>query len=377
MPRLTRSVPKYRKHKASGQAIVTLDGHDLYLGTHGTEASLNEYDRLVGEWQANGRRLPTKSEEQPSTTVAQLLIAYWEFAQGYYVKDGKKTDELPGLKIALRFVRQSYEDTLFTDFGPLSLETVQQRMVQAGHSRKYINKNIGRIKRCFKWGVAKELVPVQVYQAIATVSGLRRGKTEARETGPILPVDEATIEATIEEVPRIVADMIQFQRLTGCRPGELFVLRPCDVQRNESVWRYIPSTHKTEHHGRARTIFIGPKAQEVLRPYLLRPAEAVCFERPTGGAFQRTNYLKCIHRACDKAFPPPKELKLKGEELKAWRKKHRWSPNRLRHTAATEIRRKYGLEAAQVVLGHSSADVTQIYAERDEQRAKTVMQDVG
>ena len=221
MPRLTRSVPKYRKHKASGQAIVTLDGHDFYLSTHGTEASLNEYDRLVGEGQANGRRLPTQSEEQPSTTVAQLLIAYWEFSQGYYVKDGRKTDELPGLKIALRFVRQSYEDTFITDFGPLCLETIQQRMVQSGHSRKYINKNIGRIKRCFKWGVSKELVPVQVYQAIATVSGLRRGKTEARETGPILPVDEATIEATIEVVPKVVADMIRFQRLTGCRPGEL------------------------------------------------------------------------------------------------------------------------------------------------------------
>ena len=43
----------------------------------------------------------------------------------------------------------------------------------------------------------------------------------------------------------------------------------------------------------------------------------------------------------------------------------KWSPNRLRHTAATEIRRTFGLEAAQVALGHSQADVTQIYAEKD------------
>ncbi len=39
MPRLTRTVPKYRKHRASGQAIVTLNGVDRYLGPHGTKAS--------------------------------------------------------------------------------------------------------------------------------------------------------------------------------------------------------------------------------------------------------------------------------------------------------------------------------------------------
>ena len=48
--------------------------------------------------------------------------------------------------------------------------------------------------------------------------------------------------------------------------------------------------------------------------------------------------------------------------LKAWQSEHRWSPNRLRHAAATEIRREVGLEEAQIILGHSRADVTQIYA---------------
>ena len=31
MPLLSHSTPKYRHHKASGQAIVTLDGRDFYL----------------------------------------------------------------------------------------------------------------------------------------------------------------------------------------------------------------------------------------------------------------------------------------------------------------------------------------------------------
>jgi integrase len=375
MPRLTKSVPKYRKHRASGQAIVTLDGKDFYLGPYDSHVSRREYDRLVGEWQQNGRRLPAKNDERSLTTVAEILLAYWNFSQGYYVKNGEPTDELPGLKIALRFVRQGYGLTLVSEFGPLALEAVQQRMVEAGHSRKYINKNIGRIKRCFKWGVAKELVPVQVHQALSTVAGLRRGKTNARETAPVAPVDDAVVEKTLPFVPPVVADMIRFQRLTGCRPGELFILRPCDVDREGDVWRYVPGSHKTEHHGRDRVIFVGPKAWAILRPYMLRTADDHCFQRLTGGRFQRWNYAHYINRACDKAFPPPEDLS--DEELKAWRKSHRWSPNQLRHTAATEFRRKYGLEAAQVLLGHSTADVTQVYAERDLNKAKEIMGQVG
>ena len=75
------------------------------------------------------------------------------------------------------------------------------------------------------------------------------------------------------------------------------------------------------------------------------------------------SYRRAIHRACDKTFPHPELSKLKaaradrsaeGTELRQWQSEHRWSPNQLRHTAATEIRSKFGLEAAQVILGHSS-----------------------
>jgi integrase len=54
-----------------------------------------------------------------------------------------------------------------------------------------------------------------------------------------------------------------------------------------------------------------------------------------------------------------------------------WHPHQLRHAAATEIRSRFGLEAAQVVLGHSEADTTQTYAAADEARARAVMSQVG
>ena len=54
-PRLIQSNPSYRRRHASGQAVVTLDGRDVYLGPHGTKASRSDYDHVIGEWLANVR----------------------------------------------------------------------------------------------------------------------------------------------------------------------------------------------------------------------------------------------------------------------------------------------------------------------------------
>ncbi|MDC0935463.1 tyrosine-type recombinase/integrase [Pirellulales bacterium] len=63
--------------------------------------------------------------------------------------------------------------------------------------------------------------------------------------------------------------------------------------------------------------------------------------------------------------------------LRKWQSEHRWSPNQLRHTAGTAICKRFGLEAAQVILGHSNANVTQVYAERDLDKAVAVAREVG
>lgn len=104
---------------------------------------------------------------------------------------------------------------------------------------------------------------------------------------------------------------------------------------------------------------IGPKAQAILSKYLLREEVQFCFARRCGQRFERWHYAQTIARACKKA----------GIES--------WAPNRLRHAAATEIRKLHGLEAAQVIAGHAQANVTQIYAERDLDKAVPIMREVG
>src|SRR5262245_61077686 len=89
MPRLVNRLPKYRKHRASGQAIVTLSGQDFYLGPYGTKASKKEYDRLCGEYLASGGALVHDKADE--ITVVELLDAFWQYAKDYYGRDSSET----------------------------------------------------------------------------------------------------------------------------------------------------------------------------------------------------------------------------------------------------------------------------------------------
>ena len=97
-------------------------------------------------------------------------------------------------------------------------------------------------------------------------------------------------------------------------------------------------------------------------------------KRP-GECYTIGSYEHAINCGCDKAFPP--QNKLSESEAKQWRKDHRWSPNQLRHSAATCLRKEFGIEAASFVLGHSSAAITEVYAELDHGKAADIMGQVG
>ena len=108
MLRRKNSIPSYRLHRASGQAVVTLNGVDHYLGLHGTEASRREYDRVTAEWLASGRT-HTRSSRTTGLTVKEQLLAYWKDAENRYRgTDGQPTREAENIKSALKVVRELY-----------------------------------------------------------------------------------------------------------------------------------------------------------------------------------------------------------------------------------------------------------------------------
>jgi integrase len=411
MPR-TVHVPKLRKHPKG--SVVVLDGKYFYCGPFGSVEATQKYDRLIAQWLANGRQLPPPEPDQSGLTIDDLLLAYWKFVKSYYVKDGRPTSEQDTIRQALRFVRTLYGPTLAAAFTPLALKAVRQAMIdhpithkfkvkdketgevrresrvlRHGLSRRVINKQIGRIKRLFGWAVENELLPVEVHRALACIRGLRKDKTAAREKAPVRPVSEAHIQAVLPLVPPVIRTMILVQRLCGGRPQDLVEMKPRDIDRSGAVWMYWPCRHKSEHHERERIVFLGPRAQALLAPYLkttqpdeyvfspiraeaarlaaIRQKQGLAPDRPAKDRgkwalrdhYDAASYRRAIRRACKKAGLPI------------------WFPLQLRHSAGTAIRQKYGLEASQAVLGHSELTVTQVYSDVDLNTARKVMAEVG
>jgi integrase len=433
MARLRKGTPPtYRLHKPSGRAVATIDGKCCYLGPYDSPASKAEYARLIAEYAISGSA--TKPACDPAgITITELLAKFNRHAKVHYRKNGKLTNEYDAYRVLMRRIKPLYGHTRASDFGPLALKSLRQKLIEAGQVRSTVNKNVGRIKRIFKWAASEELIPASVYQAPTTVEGLRKGRCDCPESEPVKPVDVEIVLKTLPHLPQVTADMVRFQLLTGARPGEVCTLTPGNVDSSKDVWEFFVDGHKTEHHGHSRTIYIGPEAQKILQPYLARSAEQVCFSmaesleqrRRMKAAVRRTplscgnrrgkrsmsdrkgckprrqplfeftekSYYRAIQYACDAAFPAPPPLGQLPEEtnaarlrrltteqqgqLKSWQREHRWFPNQLRHTRATDIRKIFGLEAARVVLGHAAANVTQIYAERDAEKAREVARAIG
>jgi integrase len=434
-----KHVPAYRLHKQSGQAIVTLpDGlggrRDVLLGKYGTQESRKEYVRVLTEWESNGRR-PPQSSSAPSITMNELILAYWRHARRYYgwVKEPTRGDKV-SLKDALRVVRKLHGHTLARDFGPLALKACRARMIRKNWARTHVNSQVDRVRRMFRWAAEEELLPGSVYDNLAKVTSLRKGKCDARESERVRPVCDEVVDATLPFLHPMLRAMVELQRLTGMRPGEVCRLRGMDLEASGPVWVYRPGSdqgaegeHKTAHHGHERTILLGPRAQEVVKPwlktdltaYLFSPKEAEALrnavrrqnrkspmtpsqvarkprqnpKRPRAGRYRVAAYRLAIYRACDRAFPPPAPLAKREDEtwkqwrdrltagdrteLRRWRKSHRWHPHQLRHNAGTLLRKEYGIEVAKIVLGHATLNATQVYAERDLEKARQIVCEIG
>lgn len=425
--------PKYRRQaRPNGRvlAFVVIAGKRHYLGDYGTPQSLEAYHRLMAEIAASAGIPPA---DPKTLTIVELAERFVAWSQGYYRKHGHQTAEVANILLAIGPLVKLYGHQPAAEFGPRALKAVRQTWLDRRATRKYINRHVDRIKRMFKWAVAEELVPPGAYHALQAVAGLKYGRSDAIETAPVRPVPEELIDPVKQVVSRQVAAIIDLQLLTGGRPSEILTMRPIDIDMSGEVWIYRPTSHKTEHHGHDRNILLGPRAKKVVEPFLInRPVNAYLFSpeeaenermaqrtamritpRNEGGGkgrrpgrgprkfmdrYDRTSYARAIARGCELAFPLPEPLQPpilargkrmalkdyfmiappeKVEAIMQWRQEHHWHPHQLRHNYATMIRKKHGLEAAQILLGHSKADVTQIYAERDLSKAMEIARRVG
>jgi integrase len=385
MPNGSIRLPMLCRHKGTGQWYVTLNGQEHYLSRN-KAAARAEYERLIAEWLHCGRQ-PLKPET--GLTVNELILGYVRFASDYYRGSEK---ELEKIKLALRPLKQLYGGTEAVEFGPKKLKAVRELMIDADLSRRTINMRVGCIKRIVKWAVENELVPPTVHYGLLAVTGLRQGRSNAREPEPVKPVPEAFVEAVIPRVGRYVRGMIQLQRLTGARPGEICRMRACDIDMAGDVWVFRPCKHKNLLRGHQREIYLGPKAQQIVREFLKPNLEAYLFS-PREAMKERYQELRSLRQTpvqpsqiCRNKKKPRKQP---GERYTtySYRRAVReackranvpaWFPHQLRHSAGTYLRKEFGVELARIILGHKTAFTTEIYAEVDRQKAIEIMARIG
>lgn len=365
----------------------------MSLGKYNSPESREAYARALAE-HFHGSASRAKSK---NLTINEIMLPFVKHVEGYYRRpDGTATSEVDGFRTALRPLRELYGSTLADEFGPLALKTVRSKFVTLGWSRTTVNKQTGRIRQMFRWAASEELVCVETHTALMTVAGLAAGRTVARESEPITPVAAADVEAILPHVNRHVQGIIRFQQLTGGRPGEAVTVRMADIDKSESIWFFCPPVHKTSWRGQQRSIAIGPKCQTMLAEYdtgdptdyLFSSARAVEEQQAERSANLKTpRYPSHMKRNEDKRTEnptrPPEQhctnhsYRRAVERACKLAKVKPWSPNQLRHAYATKLRKLFGLEAAQVMLGHKHADVTQIYAEKNDKVVGSLAEQMG
>lgn len=414
---MPRSDPSYRLHRQSGQAVVTLsdatDGRrrDFLLGEYDSPESKEEYQRVIATWKATGRRLPTSNPAAVDITIAELTQQYWQHVEGYYRHpDGTPTGEVQAMRYSLRPLNHLHGPTPAKAFGPLALKSVREIMVKGYDHPQYgrqepccrtlVNARVKRIRGMFRWAVANELISTNVLHGLQAVEALKRGRSDARESKPVLPVARAVIDDTLPLLRPMQADMARLQLESGMRPGELVAMRPCDIDMTGIVWLYRPGQHKTGHHGHERVISLGPKCQMIIRRYLTTETQAFLFS-PKKNVEERLAALRLSRKT--KVQPSqqgrrkkrPKKVPSDQYSVAAYGhfiaqaiKRHNakvsqreqiphWHPHQLRHTRALELKREAGLDVARAVLGHRSPAITEHYATLDIAKATEVMAKLG
>lgn len=371
---MTKHIPVYSYHK-SGQARVRIHGETIYLGLYESPESQEKYRRIIAEYMATGE-LPLP--DSCPITCADLAARFLIHAEQHYRKrDGRSTGTTKRFRRAMTILCDLYATLPVKDFGPAKLKAVRVEMISLGWARTTVNSRTSLVRQVFGWGVAEELVPAVVSHALEQVRALEAGRTEAHESPEIKPAIETDVWKARKKMNATVAAMVSVQLYTGMRTGEVCDLRPVDIRHDwptKGIWTFQPADNKNAHHGIERTVLIGPKAQEILVPFLKRrepheyvfqPCEAMPKKpkwrrcRSLNDRYRVDSYCRAVARACEAAGVT------------------HWSPGQLRHNAATYLMSEFGPEVARIVLGHTTLATTRRYAEDDLIKAAKAIKKVG
>jgi integrase len=382
MPRKRRVyVPKYRRRAKRDTAFVEYRGKRIPLpGKYGSPESRAAYEQFKTDLLA-GNLAP---EVGAVRLVAHVVADYLNYAKSYYARGGRR-GEYQNLTSALSLLVLYCGTTPADQFRARAFEDFME-VLKTHHPRKvdkrknvtwiskrtlsfgYINWVAARVRRMFRWAVRREIVPSDTHHVLESVPGLRTKPKKKK------PVPEAALFAVVAKVNPIVGAMLQFQWYVGPRSGSIVRARPRQFDTSGDEWLWRPP-HKQEHTGQELTLPIGPKCQEVLRPFLegcgpnefMFNPQRIRNNRRYRRRYRVQTYRQAVSRGIERVNADPET----AEPIP------RFTPHQLRHSRIRLVREKYGAEAAQGIAGHGSLDATQLYSDARLELAKRAAREMG
>ncbi len=335
----------------------------------------------------------TKPIPARGLTLSQALAAYVQHARKKYARD---TAMLGRVERVVPIATAIHGHILADEFRGRALRDVRDKLLAEvpALSRRYINHLIASLKAAFSWLVEEELCEGATLAALRAVKQLTAGHGgEERPIPP--PVDLATVKATLPHLSKPVAAMVQIQMLTGMRPGEVCIMRRCDISRNpleslpipgsaravaaletggKVIWQYVPSRHKNAYRGKPRVVPLGPQAQVILAPflvarepheYLFRPVDAFVGRRGLtmirpGPRYSAASYSRSVAHAITR------------------HSLEHWNIYQLRRLAAEAAALAFDADHAGAFIGHAaSVRALDCYAQIATEKAATVAAKCG
>ena len=369
---------------------------------------------MADDWRAKDQ-IKNPTGMQAIYTVSMLADAYLSEAQTRYLKNGKVTSHVSQVEAAMRQLTECWGNKSASSIGAPQIAKTRDYMVdstdQKGQpkklTRKTVNGRLRLIKEAYRLARERGLVSAESVADVVIVKPLSYGRGQARESKRIGTVADGVIDGLLPYCGTVLTAMIQLQRATAMRPGEICGLKMEHVDTNveEGVWLYTvpPEVYKMSHieGAKIREVLIGKRGQNAIQlllkdrkptEFVFSPAEAEV-ERRAAATALRTTPLSCGNTIGSNRKGSRARWKAgSGYTTETYRKSieyaikragkdgvviPHWHPNQIRHNRATAIRTAFGLEAASNVLGHSNVSTTEIYAEQDRKTAAHVARMTG
>jgi integrase len=359
--------PPLKPYKGGARVRCTYKGQpfERHFGPWGSTKSKDEYARFCNDWRTRG---PLAAMGLAVVMIGELVANYTEWAATEYRKRGRESSEMHCQRSALRVLVERFGGEDVSDFTPDKLREYQRACVEKKWAADTVKGYTNRVLQCFRFAVERGHYPGEMLDRLRAVRNVRRGESMGKRSKKRVPVPLEHVEAVMphldkrDAVRAMLETMIRAQLFVGCRPIEICVMRPVDLDRTKSEWMYtVPAAwHKLDHFGRDQIYWIGPRAQALLLPYLEgRGPEEPLFHLPTKTtAVKRVWYERKIGEACVKAGVPE------------------WNPHRLRHTRATAVADASGTEDGSRVIGDSE-EVARRHYIADENAKRRIARDSG